>query len=192
MAEKVRVGVIGCGKISGAYLGMAKNFPVVEMAACADLNEEAAKAKAAEYGIPKVCSVDEIIKDPSLRMTSCSAQITCDKTNPNYYDLTVNWDVRLTWSGTFVHSAPWSVDNQGFANVSHGCVNLSQAHGQAFFEQSRYGDVVVVKNSSRPATDLVQSGDPGMADWNMSWSAYVAASALKQPVTTTPLPAQQG
>jgi lipoprotein-anchoring transpeptidase ErfK/SrfK len=131
-------------------------------------------------------------KDPSLRMTSCSAQITCDKTNPNYYDLTVNWDVRLTWSGTFVHSAPWSVDNQGFANVSHGCVNLSQAHGQAFFELSRYGDVVVVKNSSRPATDLVQSGDPGMADWNMSWSAYVAASALKQPVTTTPLPTQQG
>ncbi len=129
-------------------------------------------------------------KDPSLQMTSCSAQITCDKSNPNYYDLTVYWDVRLTWSGTFVHSAPWSVDNQGYANVSHGCVNLSTQHGQAFYEQSRYGDVVVVKNSSRQATDLVQSGDPGMADWNMSWSAYVAASALKQPVTTTPLVTQ--
>ena len=131
-------------------------------------------------------------KDRSLRMTSCSAQITCDKSNPNYYDLTVDFDVRLTWSGTFVHSAPWSVDNQGFANVSHGCVNLSAAHGQIFFDQSRYGDVVIVKNSSRPATDLVRSGDPGMADWNMSWSQYVAASALKQEVTTTPLATQQG
>lgn len=66
MADKVRVGVIGCGKISGAYLGMAKNFPIVEIAACADLNVEAAKAKAAEFGIPKVGSVEEIIADPSI------------------------------------------------------------------------------------------------------------------------------
>ena len=67
MADKVRVGVIGCGEISGAYLGMAKNFPIVEIAACADLNLDAAKQKAAEYGIPKVCTVDEIIDDPSIQ-----------------------------------------------------------------------------------------------------------------------------
>ena len=68
MSKTVRVGVIGCGKISGAYLGMAKNFPIVEMAACADLNMEAAKEKAAEFGIPKVCSVEEIINDPSIQV----------------------------------------------------------------------------------------------------------------------------
>ncbi len=68
MSDKVRVGVIGCGKISGAYLGMAKNFPIVEMAACADLNMDAAKAKAAEYNIPRVCTVDELIKDPSIQV----------------------------------------------------------------------------------------------------------------------------
>lgn len=66
--ERVRVGVIGTGKISGAYLGMAKNFPVVEMAACADVNLEAAKAKAQEFGIPRVCTVDEILADKSIEI----------------------------------------------------------------------------------------------------------------------------
>jgi predicted dehydrogenase len=64
--EKVRVGVIGTGAISGAYLGMAKNFPVVEMAACADLNLDAAKAKAEQFGIPKVCTVDQLLADPAI------------------------------------------------------------------------------------------------------------------------------
>ena len=51
--------MIGTGAISGAYLGMAKNFPLVEMAACADLNLDAARAKAREFQIPKACSVEE-------------------------------------------------------------------------------------------------------------------------------------
>lgn len=68
MAKAVRVGVIGTGAISGAYLGMAKNFPIVEMAACADVNLEAAKKKADEFGIPKVCSVDEMLADESIEV----------------------------------------------------------------------------------------------------------------------------
>jgi predicted dehydrogenase len=66
MPDKVRVGVIGTGAISGAYLGMAKNFPIVEMAACADMNLEAAKKKAEEFQIPRVCSVDELIAAPDI------------------------------------------------------------------------------------------------------------------------------
>ena len=66
-SDKVRVGVIGTGAISGAYLGMAKNFPIVEMAACADLDLNAAKKKADEFGIPKVCSVDELLADKGDR-----------------------------------------------------------------------------------------------------------------------------
>lgn len=68
MLKRVRVGVIGTGAISGAYLGMAKNFPIVEIAACADMNTEAAKKKAAEFDIPRVCSVDELIADPSIEV----------------------------------------------------------------------------------------------------------------------------
>ena len=66
MSDTVRVGVIGCGKISGAYFGMAKNFSVVEVTACADLNVEAARAKAAEFNVPRVLTVDELITDPAV------------------------------------------------------------------------------------------------------------------------------
>lgn len=66
--ERVRVGVIGCGAISGAYLGMARNFPLVEIAACADINLDAARAKAAEFGIARACSVDELLADASIEI----------------------------------------------------------------------------------------------------------------------------
>src|SRR5688572_33283456 len=68
MAERVRVGVVGAGAISGAYLGMAKNFPLVEVAACADLNVDAARAKAAEFQIASACSVDELLADRSIEI----------------------------------------------------------------------------------------------------------------------------
>jgi lipoprotein-anchoring transpeptidase ErfK/SrfK len=128
-------------------------------------------------------------KTPKLRMTSCSAGIQCTPGGPNWYDLEVKWDVRLTWSGTFVHSAPWSTSSQGRSNVSHGCLNLSDAHGRAFYSTARPGDIVTVVGSTRDASDLVSKGDPGMADWNMSWAQYVAGSATGQPVAITALTA---
>jgi predicted dehydrogenase len=66
--DKVRIGVIGTGAISNAYLGMAKNFPVVEVVACADINMESARAKAAEHNIAKVCTVDQLLADPSIEI----------------------------------------------------------------------------------------------------------------------------
>ncbi len=49
-------------------MGMAKNFPQVEMAACADMNMEAAKKKAAEFNIPAVMTVEELMKDRSIEV----------------------------------------------------------------------------------------------------------------------------
>jgi lipoprotein-anchoring transpeptidase ErfK/SrfK len=125
-----------------------------------------------------------LAKQPTRVMTSCNASITCDKNNPNFYDLTVNWDVRLSWSGTFVHSAPWSIKAQGVDNVSHGCINLSPARAESYFGFARYGDIVTVKGTSRGPADLVSGGDPGMDDWNVPWSTYTAASALNGEITT--------
>jgi predicted dehydrogenase len=68
MAEKVRVGVVGCGAISGAYLKHAKDFPILDIVACADLNREAAAKKSEEFGIPRVLSVDELIKDDAVEL----------------------------------------------------------------------------------------------------------------------------
>jgi len=64
--ERIRVGVIGCGAISGRYFQTSASFPILEMAACADLNRGAAEKKAAEFGVPRVLEVDELIGDPDI------------------------------------------------------------------------------------------------------------------------------
>jgi lipoprotein-anchoring transpeptidase ErfK/SrfK len=125
-----------------------------------------------------------LTRTPRIHMTSCSASIQCKKGAPNYYALWVNWDVRLTDSGTFIHAAPWSVASQGRANVSHGCINLSTIHGNWYYNFSRPGDVVTVIHSTRNDRDLVASGDPGMADWNWTPAQWLAGSALGTWITT--------
>ena len=93
---------------------------------------------------------------------------------PGAYELEVEWAVRLTYSGTFTHSAPWSLASQGVANVSHGCINLSPDDARWFFEQVRRGDVVEVVN----ATEGPKLSDPGAADWNLDFAQWRAGSAL--------------
>jgi predicted dehydrogenase len=64
--ERIRVGVVGCGAISGRYLQWGQNFPILEMAACADLNHAAAEKKAAEFNVPRVLEVDELLADKAI------------------------------------------------------------------------------------------------------------------------------
>ncbi|CAN5594871.1 Gfo/Idh/MocA family oxidoreductase [soil metagenome] len=66
--EKVRVGVVGCGAISGAYLGMAKNFPIVEIAAASDMDMAKARAEEEKEDIARECTVDELLADPSIEI----------------------------------------------------------------------------------------------------------------------------
>src|SRR3954454_3011506 len=66
--NRVPTGVIGCGAISGAYLGMAKNFPAVDIGACADLDLGGARTKAREYGIARALSPDDLLRDPSVEL----------------------------------------------------------------------------------------------------------------------------
>lgn len=64
--------------------------------------------------------------------------------DPDGYKLTVNDAVRITWGGVYIHSAPWSVGSQGYANVSHGCINLSPDNASWYFNQVGLGDPVIV------------------------------------------------
>ena len=67
--DRARVGVIGCGNISGIYLAnLAGKFANVEVAAVADLLPERAQARAAEHGIARACSVDELLADPGIEV----------------------------------------------------------------------------------------------------------------------------
>ena len=78
------------------------------------------------------------------------------------YKLKVQDAVRIDNSGIFVHSAPWSVGDQGKRNVSHGCINLSAANAQWFYENFGSGDPVVIKNSVGTYTQ-----PDGASDWQM-------------------------
>jgi len=60
------------------------------------------------------------------------------------YKITAQYAVRVTWSGVYVHSAPWSVDSQGYSNVSHGCINLSPDNAAWYFDTVHLGDPINV------------------------------------------------
>lgn len=94
----------------------------------------------------------------------------------DYYDEIVYYAQRLTWSGEFIHSAPWSVASQGVTNVSHGCVNVSQANAIWLFKQTLIGDPVVTTGTGREMETSPPWNGWG-ATWNLSWSDYLEGSA---------------
>jgi predicted dehydrogenase len=65
--KAIKVGVIGCGMISGAYLTASQNLVDIDIVKCADLNMDAAKAKAEEYKLQAV-TVDELLADPEIKI----------------------------------------------------------------------------------------------------------------------------
>jgi lipoprotein-anchoring transpeptidase ErfK/SrfK len=90
-----------------------------------------------------------------------------------YEDVTVKHALRITHSGEFLHTAPWSVAQQGKANVSHGCTGMSEASSDWVWSNFRIGDVIETTGSDKPMT----MGN-GYADWNLSWDRYQQGSAL--------------
>lgn len=65
--------------------------------------------------------------------------------DPEGYKLTVYDAVRVTWGGVYVHGAPWSVGSQGYANVSHGCINLSPDNADWYYNNVHIGDPIIVQ-----------------------------------------------
>ncbi len=66
--KTTKIGIVGCGNISGIYLEAGRVFDILEIVACADLLPERASAKAAEYHIPKACNVQELLADPEIEI----------------------------------------------------------------------------------------------------------------------------
>jgi lipoprotein-anchoring transpeptidase ErfK/SrfK len=102
-----------------------------------------------------------------------AATVGIPKSSPEYYKLDVYWAMRVTYSGEFLHAAPWSTGSQGIANVSHGCVGMSTENAQWLFNLTHRGDVVDVTGSDRHMT-LTN----GYGDWNESFAEYKQGSAL--------------
>ncbi|HWS38594.1 MAG TPA: Ig-like domain-containing protein [Actinoplanes sp.] len=98
---------------------------------------------------------------------------TTDTDGAAGYRTDIEYAQRLTWSGQYIHSAPWSVGDQGRRNVSHGCVNLAPANARWIFEKSLIGDPVVVKGTE----DKLSYGN-GWTPWDVSWEKFQEGSAL--------------
>ena len=68
MTQQLNVGIIGCGAISSAYLKHAASFPVLRIAALADLDPAKARERHAEFNVGRVCTVDELLADPDIHV----------------------------------------------------------------------------------------------------------------------------
>jgi lipoprotein-anchoring transpeptidase ErfK/SrfK len=112
--------------------------------------------------------------------------LTIEKENPvdmvgPGYNIEVPWSVRVTWSGDYLHDAYWSVGEQGFTNVSHGCVNMSPADAEIYYQMAVPGDPVKITGSPRAGT-----WDNGWTVWFLSWNQWVHGSALHKAVQAGP------
>ncbi|OEC97659.1 MULTISPECIES: Gfo/Idh/MocA family oxidoreductase [unclassified Rhizobium] len=65
MAKELGVGIIGCGNISTTYFSLAPLFKGLKVLACADINMEAARARAEEYKV-KAQTIDELLANDEL------------------------------------------------------------------------------------------------------------------------------
>jgi len=129
----------------------------------------------------------KVIMEKLRKVDMDAATTGVDSDDDDYYDLEdVEYAMRLTNSGEFLHAAPWSVGSQGRANVSHGCTGMSTTNAQYLFGQMKQGDPVEYTGSPRK----LEQGN-GWTDWTISWDDWVAKSALKDvptPSPTTPSP----
>ena len=118
-------------------------------------------------------------KERTSEMTSCSVHIACNPKDPNFYDITLPWDVRITNSGTFLHYSTGD-PYPGHAYGSHGCVHLSYKDAEWYYNLSKQGDPVTITGSPRGKA----AGDNGYADYDVPWSEWLADSGMKQFTTT--------
>jgi lipoprotein-anchoring transpeptidase ErfK/SrfK len=112
--------------------------------------------------------------------------LTIEKANPvdmvgPDYNIEVPWSVRITWSGDYLHDAYWSVGEQGFANVSHGCVNMPPADAETYYKMVVPGDPVKITGSPRAGT-----WDNGWTMWFLPWHRWVRGSVLHKAVLAGP------
>lgn len=100
--------------------------------------------------------------------TMDSSTYGVDVDSPQGYRITVTHAARMSWSGIFYHSAPWSVWAQGSQNVSHGCLNLSTADADWLMKVSRPGDLIKVANSGGPRLEPTD----GWSVWQLTWKEW--------------------
>ncbi|EFV14274.2 L,D-transpeptidase [Segniliparus rugosus] len=113
-----------------------------------------------------------IVGDRNQSMIMDSSTFGLPTWSPMGYRTKVNWATQISYSGIYIHAAPWSLWAQGKRNTSHGCLNVSPEDGKWFLEHAKRGDVVLVKNTK----GTVLPGNDGLGDWNVPWEVWKAGN----------------
>ncbi|QIV79719.1 L,D-transpeptidase [Mycolicibacterium frederiksbergense] len=114
-----------------------------------------------------------IIGDRYANLVMDSSTYGVPVNSPDGYRLDVDWATQMSYSGIYVHSAPWSVGSQGRTNVSHGCLNVSPDNAKWFYDNTKRGDIVEVINT----VGSTLPGSDGLGDWNVPWDEWQAGNA---------------
>ncbi|WP_098701078.1 L,D-transpeptidase [Nocardia farcinica] len=114
-----------------------------------------------------------IVADKHEKIIMDSSTYGVAVNSPDGYRTPVDFATRISYSGIFFHSAPWSVGAQGNSNTSHGCLNLSPANAQWVYNFAKRGDITIIKNT----VGGTLSGTDGLGDWNIPWSVWKAGNA---------------
>jgi lipoprotein-anchoring transpeptidase ErfK/SrfK len=114
-----------------------------------------------------------IVGDRYSHLVMDSSTYGVPSNSPNGYRTEVDWATQMSYSGIYVHGAPWSVGSQGYSNVSHGCLNVSTSNAKWFYENTKRGDIVDVTNT----VGSVLPGTDGLGDWNIPWEQWKAGNA---------------
>ncbi|MGO4443801.1 Ig-like domain-containing protein [Mycobacterium sp. 2YAF39] len=114
-----------------------------------------------------------VVGDRRSHMVMDSSTYGVPSNSPNGYRTEVDWATQISYSGIYVHAAPWSVGSQGYSNVSHGCVNVSSSNGEWFYDNSKRGDIVEITNT----VGSILPGTEGLGDWNIPWPQWKTGNA---------------
>ena len=114
-----------------------------------------------------------IIGDRYSHLVMDSSTYGVPVNSPNGYRTEVDYATQMSYSGIYVHGAPWSVGSQGYSNVSHGCLNVSTSNAQWFYNNTKRGNIVEVVNT----VGTTLSGTDGLGDWNVPWDQWRAGNS---------------
>jgi lipoprotein-anchoring transpeptidase ErfK/SrfK len=160
----------------------ANSHQIEEKQGCTAPNDEASCTSTVATYPASFGSGDNAEVHDSKRVTRSGIHVVSEKlkvhamSNPPYYsNVTEYWDVRISDNGEFIHENPNTVADQGFDNVSHGCINLSPANAEAYFTSALIGDPVEITGTSVQ----LSASDGDMFDYTVPWSEWQNLSALQ-------------
>ena len=116
-------------------------------------------------------------KERSRVMDNATAGVSED--DPDHYRVKVDYAMRLTWHGEFLHASPWASAAWGNSRISHGCTSMSMDNAAWLYEVTNIGDPITITG-----TPLQQNPGNGITVWNISWDNWLKESATGAHMTS--------